>query len=67
MIQGIAAAARGLDVDRQVVEDLALSDELIEATRAQRCVLVLGPLARWTSGRRQEALGPSRVGAVPND
>src|SRR5262249_35595968 len=40
VVEGVAALARRLDVDGEVVGDLLLADELREAARAQRRVVV---------------------------
>jgi hypothetical protein len=54
MIQRLAAAARGIDKDAQIVAQLALADELVECRRPDRGFrrILLGALGGDDSGGR---------------
>ena len=68
VIERVAALARRLDVDRQVVGDLALADELGEGARAERGVVVGRGLGALSVARRPRARcrpGPRRAPVRP--
>ena len=64
VVQRVAALARRLHVDRQVVGDLPLPDELGEAARPQRRVLVAVRAAAPPPSGEHRALGRGRLALV---
>ena len=58
VVERLAAGARRLDEDRELVLDRALADEVLERARAQRAVeLLVGPTPRRSGAARRPVCG----------